>query len=632
MAAVAPPADQATDLLKNLSLDSQSKTLEVSEPVKKPSVESADNGIGQSQPVNRSLTPVIPDVMDPTVAYFPNGYASSAYYYGGYDGAANGWEDYSRYITPDGVDASHGVYGDNGSIMYPGYGYAPYGPYSPAGSPVPTSTHDGQLYGAQQYQYPSPYFQPMTQLTVPPKGDITKVTPTGQPPLTVDNAKNGIPNSTVKGNTGPTSVRPAAYQNPVFNPSRGTQTGFQDPRVYSSVPWLDSPVYANGQLRNNNSSVLLTNANGFSSKNQNVRPHSHLASSKPMSGTNTASGYMNRMYPNKLYGQYGGAYGSGLGFGASPYWSPNGNSWLSFNNSYKPRGRGNGFFNYGNENSDGLNELNRGPRARTVKNQKDPIRVTVTIKGQDGNLLDTDAEKDKTCVAPDRDQYNLQEFPETYTDAKFFIIKSYSEDDVHKSIKYNVWSSTQNGNKKLDAAYQEAQQKPEKCPVFLFFSVNTSGQFVGVAEMLGPVDFNKSLEYWQQDKWVGYFPVKWHIVKDVPNSLLKHIILEYNENKPVTNSRDTQEVKLEQGLQVIKIFKDHSSKQCILDDFEFYEERQKRIQEKKAKQQFQKQAWEEKASMVEKNKAEIIATDLVKEEVKPTENGSVVENGGAVGC
>lgn len=49
-------------------------------------------------------------------------------------------------------------------------------------------------------------------------------------------------------------------------------------------------------------------------------------------------------------------------------------------------------------------------------------------------------------------------------------------------------------------------------------------------------------------------------------------------------------MKLEQGLQVVKIFKEHASKQCILDDFEFYEDRQKKIQEKKAKQQqFQKQ-------------------------------------------
>lgn len=42
---------------------------------------------------------------------------------------------------------------------------------------------------------------------------------------------------------------------------------------------------------------------------------------------------------------------------------------------------------------------------------------------------------------------------------------------------------------------------------------------------------------------------------------------------------------------MIKIFKDNASKTCILDDFGFYEKRQKIIQEKKTKQQqFQKQA------------------------------------------
>lgn len=78
--------------------------------------------------------------------------------------------------------------------------------------------------------------------------------------------------------------------------------------------------------------------------------------------------------------------------------------------------------------------------------------------------------------------------------------------------------------------------------ISFFSQVNTSGQFVGLAEMGAPVDFNKKVEYWQQDKWVGCFPVQWHIVKDVPNSLLRHITLENNDNKPVTNSRDTQEV------------------------------------------------------------------------------------------
>ena len=47
--------------------------------------------------------------------------------------------------------------------------------------------------------------------------------------------------------------------------------------------------------------------------------------------------------------------------------------------------------------------------------------------------------------------------------------------------------------------------------------------------------------------------VRWVYVKDVPNGQLRHIRLENNENKPVTNSRDTQEVPPEKGRQVLKI-------------------------------------------------------------------------------
>lgn len=75
-----------------------------------------------------------------------------------------------------------------------------------------------------------------------------------------------------------------------------------------------------------------------------------------------------------------------------------------------------------------------------------------------------------------REMYNLPDFQTDYEDAKFFVIKSYSEDDVHKSIKYSVWSSTINGNKKLDAAFRDAEAKTlvdgKKRPIFLFFSVS----------------------------------------------------------------------------------------------------------------------------------------------------------------
>lgn len=78
--------------------------------------------------------------------------------------------------------------------------------------------------------------------------------------------------------------------------------------------------------------------------------------------------------------------------------------------------------------------------------------------------------------------------------------------------------------------------------VFYLIQVNSSGQFVGVAEMVGPVDFKKNLDFWQQNGRGGFFPVKWHIIKDIPNRHFKNITLENNDNKVVTFSRDTQEV------------------------------------------------------------------------------------------
>lgn len=49
------------------------------------------------------------------------------------------------------------------------------------------------------------------------------------------------------------------------------------------------------------------------------------------------------------------------------------------------------------------------------------------------------------------------------------------------------------------------------------------------------------------------------------------------------------QVRLEQGLQMLKIFKEHVSKTSVLDDFDFYENRQNFMQEKRVKQQLQKQ-------------------------------------------
>jgi hypothetical protein len=56
-------------------------------------------------------------------------------------------------------------------------------------------------------------------------------------------------------------------------------------------------------------------------------------------------------------------------------------------------------------------------------------------------------------VILNRKQYNQHGFVTNYGHEIFFVIKSYNEDDVHKSIKYNVWANTPTGNKRLYLQY-----------------------------------------------------------------------------------------------------------------------------------------------------------------------------------
>ena len=175
-------------------------------------------------------------------------------------------------------------------------------------------------------------------------------------------------------------------------------------------------------------------------------------------------------------------------------------------------------------------------------------------------------------------KYNPSEMTMSMTNARFFVIKSYAEDDVHRSIKYSIWTSTEHGNRRLDQAFREQKGKGH---VYLLFSVNGSGHFCGVAEMTSEVDFGTVTGVWAQDKWKGRFDVKWIYVKDVPNNQLRHIRLENNENKPVTNSRDTQEVPLAKAKQVMKVVHSYQHTTSIFDDFDHYEKKQE--EEKKVR-------------------------------------------------
>ena len=217
-------------------------------------------------------------------------------------------------------------------------------------------------------------------------------------------------------------------------------------------------------------------------------------------------------------------------------------------------------------------------------------RTEMYICSRYNNLIDVNT---KNVLLPEKLNNN----------SKFFVIKSFSEEDVHKSIKYGVWSSSKNGNIILTNAFHASHEKGGE--VYLFFSCNGSGRFVGVARMKTPCDLNKSFELWTQDgKWMGLFDVEWVFIKDVPFKEFKDIkiTMKDGEIKPVSNSRDTQEIPFEQGKIMIEKIAQFQNSNTILEHFEFYDMRQENYEKNiKAKNNFQNQNQQINQNNKEKN-------------------------------
>jgi len=157
-------------------------------------------------------------------------------------------------------------------------------------------------------------------------------------------------------------------------------------------------------------------------------------------------------------------------------------------------------------------------------------------------------------------------------DAKFFVIKSFEEENVYKAVKFGIWTSTQNGNQILNHAYNEAKYK--NIPIYLFYSVNGSHRFIGVAEMISEVNYNEKVTHFKQTtKWKGIFKIRWVFLKDIQNKKFEHILVPSNggELKIFSHSKDAQEIPFINGIEVLKIFNSTKEYTSILQAFEEYE-------------------------------------------------------------
>ena len=94
--------------------------------------------------------------------------------------------------------------------------------------------------------------------------------------------------------------------------------------------------------------------------------------------------------------------------------------------------------------------------------------------------------------------FNDENFDENLIkNAQFFTIRSTCDDNIHKSIKYGIWTSSFKNNIVFRNTYLEC--KKSNTPIFFFFTVVGSEQYIGVATMVGDTDQNKNFNYWWED-------------------------------------------------------------------------------------------------------------------------------------
>ena len=177
--------------------------------------------------------------------------------------------------------------------------------------------------------------------------------------------------------------------------------------------------------------------------------------------------------------------------------------------------------------------------------------------------------------------------------SSIYFIKSLTEEDIHKAIKYNIWSSTKFGNKILNNEYNNIKNKntnndiasdENNSCVYLLFTSYTSNQIVGIARMISEVYFENIFSLWTKDNWKGTFNIEWLLIRDVPfnefGDLLRYSTSKYKayfksfQNKFFYEYQDFKKLPFKQGKEIIKRMIEYQCKTSILEYFEYYDTRQ----------------------------------------------------------
>ncbi|KAK3316214.1 YT521-B-like domain-containing protein [Apodospora peruviana] len=133
-------------------------------------------------------------------------------------------------------------------------------------------------------------------------------------------------------------------------------------------------------------------------------------------------------------------------------------------------------------------------------------------------------------------------------ETRFFMVKSFNEDNVRKCMEDGVWATQTKNGQVLTSAFANCKN------VILFFSINKSRAFQGYARMKTAPSPDTPRPKWMNSihwdtsppfrvEWLSRVPVEFFRIGHLKNS--------YNENQPVLVGKDGQEIEEECGRQLL---------------------------------------------------------------------------------
>ncbi|KAG6590911.1 putative high-glucose-regulated protein [Phytophthora cinnamomi] len=195
-----------------------------------------------------------------------------------------------------------------------------------------------------------------------------------------------------------------------------------------------------------------------------------------------------------------------------------------------------------------------------------------------GNPSDEENAEEKDAVNAQQSKLVREVF--TSATCRCFVLKSFSEANFHKSLKFGIWSTTTLHNALLDQVFKSDLTAVR--PVLFFFSVCGTKHFNGVARMTSGVRTDSQFQLWEKLKYEGFFHVEWLLVKDVPNYVFTGVKMSNTPTKKsITSCRDCEEVLFEEANEFLSIFTEFDSRSSAWDDFAHYDQLQEQLERKR---------------------------------------------------